>query len=324
MKVGIFGCGAYGLALCSVLSNNNCEICMWTKFEEEKNQLEKTRENNKLLPGFYLKEEVNITTSIEETIQDKDLLVLAIPAAFISDLIKEMAPFIKEQPLLIATKGIEQKTGLLMNQILEKYLQTENIAVISGPTFAEDLVKKMPVGLTLASKNLQILSFIKSAFQNDYVKIQTTDDVVGIELCGALKNIFAIISGAFDGLGANDSTKALFLTEAIYSMKEILTFFNATPSTVLTYAGMGDLLLTCNSIKSRNYKFGRLLGNKASSSEVSTYLQETTVEGYYTLSSVYELLKANNKDIPFITLIYKIVTGTLDVEKLFTFLVEKN
>ena len=157
MKIGLFGSGAYGMAISSILIDNHCEVTMWTKMEDEKNSLEKTRMNEKRIPGFKLDDSIKITTSVEECIKDKDLLIIAIPAAFVDSLCSSMAPYINDNHILIATKGIEQGTGLFINQIVEKHLDTKNVAVISGPSFAVDLVTKMPAGLSLASKSSETI-----------------------------------------------------------------------------------------------------------------------------------------------------------------------
>lgn len=323
MKVGVFGCGAYGMALSSILYENKCEIMMWTKFEEEKEQLEKSRKNEKLLPNYILPKSIKITTSIEECIKEKDLLIVAIPAAHVDTLAIEMKPYIKNNHILIATKGIEQDTGLFINQILEKYLDTKNIAVISGPTFAVDLITKMPAGLAVASKKKETIKRAKQALQNKYIKLRETDDIIGVEICGAIKNVIALSSGMLAGLGANDSTTAMLLTEAIHDMKEIIDSFKGDKKTVLSFAGFGDLILTCTSTKSRNYSFGKLIGSGSSKEEVSEYLKNTTVEGYYTLESIYKLLKNKKVSIPIIDLIYDIAVEGENPKKLLTFLVEK-
>lgn len=323
MKIGLFGCGAYGMALSSIMIDNNCDITMWTKFTEEKEQLEKDRCNEKLIPNFKISSKIKITTDISETISDKDLLIIAIPAAFIDDLCKSMKPYIKDNHILIATKGIEQETGLFINEIVEKNLQTKNIAVISGPTFAIDLVTKMPAGLTLATKNETTKQLVLQALQNNYIKLRTTTDIIGVEICGSIKNVIALSSGMLEGLKANDSTKAMLLTEAIHDMETILDSFACEKRTVLTYAGMGDLLLTCTSTKSRNFTFGKLLGSKKSSEEIKSYLQTTTVEGYYTVVSIYKLLKDKKISIPIIDLIYDIAVKGENPEKLLAFLIEK-
>ena len=323
MKVGLFGCGAYGIAISSILSDNKCDITMWTRFEEEKVKLEKTRVNERLMPNYKIPEDVKFTTSVKECIKDKDLLIIAIPAAFVDDLAKAMKPYIKDNHILIATKGIEQDTGLFINQILEKHLDTTNIAVMSGPSFAVDIITRMPAGLSLASKKIKTRELAKAALQNKNIKLRETRDVIGVEICGSIKNVIALSAGMLDGMKANDSTKAMFLTEAMHDMEEILESFGAMRRTVTSFSGIGDLFLTCTSTKSRNFSFGKLIGEKRSKEELDEYLKNTTVEGFYTLESIYKLLKNKKVSIPIIDLIYDIAVEGKDPEELLTFLVEK-
>ena len=323
MKIGLFGCGAYGMAISSILIENKCDVTMWTKFDTEKEQLKKTRMNEKLIPNFKISDKIKLTTSIKECIEDKDLLIIAIPAAFVDDLAKDMKPYIKDNHILIATKGIEQDTGLFINQILEKYLNTTNIAVISGPSFAIDLVSKMPAGLSLASKKIKTRELAKKALHNNYIKVRETRDIIGVEICGSIKNVIALSAGMLDGMNATESTKAMFLTEAMHDMEEILHAFGAMKKTVKSFSGIGDLILTCTSTKSRNFSFGRLIGQNKSKEEICEYLKNTTVEGYYTLTSIYKLLKDKSVSIPIIDLIYDIAVEGETPEKLLTFLVEK-
>ena len=324
MKIGLLGCGAYGLALSSIMHDNKCDITMWTRAEEEAKELAKTRYNRVKLPEYYIPEDIKITSNIEECVKDKDLIVIAIPAAGIDGLAQMMAPYVKRTDhILIATKGIEQGTGLFIHEIILKYLKTRNVAAISGPSFAVDIITKMPVGLAVAGKRRETIRRAKQALGNSYIKLRTSSDLTGIEACGAIKNVVAIAAGMIDGLGANESTQAMFITEAIHDMMNILQAFHAKRKTVTTFAGLGDLLLTCTSTKSRNYSFGRLVGEGKSQTEIKEYLSKTTVEGYYTLESIYKLLKDKRVNIPIIDLIYDIVVNGKDPKTLLSFLVHK-
>lgn len=324
MKIGLFGTGAYGLALSDVLVKNNCDITMWTKIEEEKRLLEETGKIDKYLPDYYIDKSIKITTSVEECMKDKDLLIISIPAAFVSSLCDEMKSFINNDHILIATKGIEQNTGLFISQIVQNKLNDKNVAVISGPTFAEDMVKGMPSGLSIASKSIDTINISKEALQNNYVKLRETDDVIGVEICGSIKNVIALASGMLEGLKANESTKAMFITEAMHDIENILDAFDCNKRTVMSYAGIGDLLLTCTSTKSRNYSFGKLIGEKPGKDKIDEYIKNTTIEGYYTLESIYQLLKDKEVTIPIIDLIYDIVVNGKDPSELLIFLVVKS
>lgn len=305
MKIGIFGTGAYGLALSSILTDNHCELTMWTKFIEEKEQLEEQRKNEKLLSGYELAPNVKITTDVRECLEEKELLIIAIPVAFITSLCQEIKPFLREQPILIASKGIEQKTGLFVHQILEQELQTKNIAVLSGPTFAIDIPQKEPIALTVATQSLAIQQQLSRALSNTYTTIEYSEDIIGVEVAGAMKNIFALSSGILEGLGCNSSTKAKFFKNYIEEEKKLIDQLGGNSSTMLTYAGVGDLFLTCTSIESRNFSYGKLLAitdtnKKEDQQKREEYLKNNTLEGIYTLKSVTEILEQKKISLPFI------------------------
>ena len=324
MKIGIFGKGAYGMALASILSENKHDITMWTKFQEEKDLLIKDRGNQKLLPGFFLDNNIKITNNINECAKDKDLLVIAIPAAFVTDLCSELSYVVdKDVNICIASKGIEQNSGLFVHQIVGNYIDSENIAVISGPSFAVDVVTKKPIGLTLAATSINAKNVVNKAFRNDYVKLRHTNDIIGTEICGSIKNVIALASGILEGLNASDSTRAMFITESIHDIEEIINAFDGDRRTVLSFAGFGDLLLTCTSTTSRNYSYGKLVGERKSKEELDNYVKNTTVEGYYTLESIYQLLNDKNVSIPVINLIYSIIKEGANPNELLTFLVTK-
>ncbi len=307
MRVGILGAGAYAMAISSILDYNKHDITMWTEFFEEAEMLKKTRKNDKKMPGFLLSEKIKITTKLEESIINQDLIVLAIPTQFLDAVCKKMSPYINNSKVLITSKGIDQKTGFLVDKIVSSNLNTKNIAILSGPTFAIDIPKNNQIGLSIASSNKETENLIKEIFENDYVNLDYTNDIIGTELCGAVKNIYAIVMGLLEGLKCTESTKAFFMTEIIKETKELINLFEGKEETILTYASIGDIFLTCNSKNSRNYSFGTLLGSKQSKSQIKNYLEETTVEGVYTLRSLKKILNEKNIEFKIIDTIYEII-----------------
>lgn len=320
MKVTILGAGAYGLALSSLLIENNNEVVMWTTFEEEKKELLETKKSPKL-KGFKLSDKITITTDLEESIKNSKLIVIAIPTAFVTDVCKKLKKHIKpNQHICIASKGIEQGTCLFINDMIKKQIKTKNIGAISGPSFAIDLVKGVPIGLSVASKNKRTIKLIQQAFCNDHFKLYPTNDIIGIEVCGAVKNIIAIASGMIDGMNYPISTQALLITESLHDIKALIHALGGSKKTILSFAGFGDILLTCTSEKSRNYCFGKLLGSKASKEEIENYKNSITVEGLYTLKSIHKLIKNKKIDIPTINIIYDIVFKNENIDKLIEYL----
>ncbi len=320
MRVTILGTGAYGLALCKILSENKHDVVMWTAFNEEKNELLETKTSSKL-KGFKLDDGVLITTDLKEAVSSSKLIVIAIPTAFVTDVCKELKKYIlPRQHLCIASKGIEQGTCLFIHDMIKKQIKTKNIGAISGPSFAVDLVKSVPVGLAVASKSKRTLNIIRAAFVNDHFKLYPTNDIIGIEVCGAVKNIIAIASGMIDGMGYPISTQALLITQSLHDIKELIHALGGSKKTILSFAGFGDILLTCTSEKSRNYSFGKLIGSKASKEEIETYKNTVTVEGLYTLKSIYKLINNKKIDIPTINIIHDIVFNGEEIDRLIEYL----
>jgi len=320
MKVTILGTGAYGLALSGILTENKNEVVMWTAFEEEKKELLETKKSSKL-DGFILDNNIVIETDLCKSIENSQLIVLAIPTAFITDVCKELKKYIKSnQYICIASKGIEQGTCLFIHDMIKKHIKTKNIGAISGGSFAIDLVNKVPVGLAVASKSKNTRNIIMKAFANDHFRLEPTTDIIGIEVCGAIKNVIAIASGMVDGLGYPISTQALLITQALHDIKALIHALGGSKKTVLSFAGFGDILLTCTSEKSRNYSFGKLIGSGASREEIEEYRNKITIEGLYTLKSIHKLIKNKKIKIPTINIIYDIVFKDKSIDKLIEYL----
>lgn len=323
MKVAVLGTGAYGIALASILEHNKNEVTMWSKFSTEIEELDKKRASSKL-HDYTIPGDISFTNNMKEAIQDKELIVIAVPAAFVDDVAKELNPILNSsQHLCIASKGIENDTCLFVDDVIRKYIDTEKLAVISGPSFAIDIIKKIPIGLSLGTKNKDTASIIIKAFQNEYFKLRVTEDIKGIEICGSIKNVIAIAAGMLEGMHLPESTKAMFITESLHDIKELIFKLGGDKKTILSFAGFGDLLLTCTSPKSRNFSFGYLIGKKIPQDEIEDYKCSTTIEGLYTLKSIYQLTKDQNVDMPIIDLIYDIVEKGKEPETLKQFLIEK-
>ena len=324
MNISILGTGAYGIALSLMFYKNNNKIKMWTKFEEEKKSILDKRMNEKVLPNIIIPDDILISCDFESVVEDADLIVVAVPAAFVDDIsIKLKSCIKKEQHVLLASKGIERDSCLFVSDIFTKHVKTKKFAVISGPSFAIDLATDAPVGLSLASSNKKTMKIVKNCLENDSLKLREIKDVIGVEICGSIKNVIAIAAGILDGLGYPESTQAMFITESLNDIKELINKLGGEKLTILSYAGFGDLLLTATSKKSRNYTFGYMLGKRKSKEEIDYYISNTTIEGLYTIQSIYKLLKNKKVKIPIINLIYDIIENKKDVLELPKFLIEK-
>ena len=321
MNITILGTGAYGIALSSMFEMNNCNITMWTKLEDEKICLEKDRYNKKVFPDYKISEKIKITTNLEEAVKHANVIVIAIPVKFVTSVIIELKKYYKKnQHICIASKGIEQGSGLFITSIIKKNIKTNKICVISGGTFAIDMIKKVPLGLSLASKNKRTINIIKKNLQNEYLKLASTNDVFGVEMYGAIKNVIAIAGGIIDGMGYPDSTKSMFITKSLNDIVNLIYEMGGNKRTILTYAGIGDLLLTCNSVKSRNYSFGIMFGQNVDKKIIDEYKESTTIEGLYTLKSIYDLINIKKIKIPIINIIYDIVYNNKDIKLLENYL----
>lgn len=321
MNVTILGTGAYGLALSSMFLMNNINLTMWTKHEGEKKEIESEGCNKKVLPNYQVSKKIKITTDLEEALKNANLIVIAIPVKFVRNTIIEMKKYYnKNQHICIASKGIEQDSCLFIANIIKRHINTKKICVISGGTFAVDIVEGVPVGLTLASKNSSTIKLMKKTLANKNLELQVTGDIFGVEMYGAVKNVIAIASGMIDGMNYPESTKSMFITKALNDVMNLIYYLGGNKKTILTYAGIGDLLLTCTSTKSRNYSFGKMIGEGRSKEEVDDYINNTTIEGLYTLKSIYDLIHLKGKKLPIIDILYDIVYKNGDIEKLRNYL----
>lgn len=323
MKVTIIGAGAYSLGLSFMFHENTKDITIYSKVEEEINCLKKTRKNDKYLKDITIYKDITLTTNLKEALENTDLIVIGVATKYIESICKEIKEYYNKEHILIASKGIDQNSLLFVSSIVKSIIKTTKIAVISGPTFAIDLAQKKECGLSLGCKNRDTIQVVKEALENKYLKLRETPDICGIEICGAIKNVLALAAGMLEGMQASESTKALFLTESLHDVRYLIKNLGGNKNTILSYAGFGDILLTCTSITSRNFSFGKMIGEKKTKQEINNYLENTTVEGVYTLQSLSNLLKKKQVKLPIINIIYNIIFNEKDPKDLLKFIIEK-
>lgn len=319
MKVTVLGAGAYGLALALAFYKNNNQVTVWTKLESEKDEINLTRKNEKTLPGVVIPNDICVTNDLN-CVSDSNLIVIAIPVSFFRNTCLELKDYVNNNMhFCIASKGIENNTNNFVYDIFTSIIDTNNIGVLSGPTFAIDLANNSSSGLDIATNNNETYELIRNSLESDTLKIVRSDDIIGTQICGAIKNVYAIVSGILDGLEATETTKALFFTNVVDEISTIINKLGGNSKTVCSLSGIGDLLLTCTSNKSRNYNLGLLI---AKDSDINNYLENNTVEGYYTLLSIYSIVSKLNINAPIIKFLYQVLFESKSKEDLFNILVK--
>lgn len=324
MNITILGCGAYSLAIALQLAKQkNNKITMWTENNDTLVIFNKTHRLSKVF-DVKIPNNITLTTSYEEAVKNTELIFFITSAKYLRSVCENIKPFYKDEiPICIASKGIENKTCEMMSTIVKKTLKTKNISLISGPTFAIDLINNEPCGLAIAGLNKNAVNIVQKTLANDTLKLRKSSDIIGIQICGSIKNIIAIAAGILKGLGYSESTQAFLINESLHDIKNIIYYLGGKKKTILSFAGIGDLLLTCTSSKSRNFSFGYTIGSTNNKNSINSYLENNTVEGYYTLISVHELLNKKGISIELIDLMYDIIINNHDPKELAKFLIKK-
>ncbi len=323
MRISVIGTGIYGISLALQIALNKHEVIMWS---ENKTLVENFKKKHSLEPitDIVIPKNINVTCDLELAIKDVDLIFIATSAKYLKETCLNMLSFYdKKIPIVIASKGILNDTCCFLSDILKNTLKAKNIGVISGPTFAADLLNKEVAALSIATTKRCVKDKVNQALGSSTLKLRWNNDIYGTQICGSIKNVIAIASGIIEGLGYSDSTRAFLLTEALHDIKDLLLKLECNPKTILSYAGVGDLILTATSVKSRNYRYGILLGKKVAKKEIANYLEENTTEGYYTLIAIRELLKRRKIKMPIIDILYDIAIKGKDAETLIQFLINK-
>lgn len=316
-KITVLGAGSWGTALSAVLHENQQEVSLWSHRKEQVEEINQQHTNKKYLPKFAIPNGIIAYSDLEHSIAGADVILFVVPTKAIRGLAKQVANYLT-QPVIIAhaSKGLEQDSHKRISEILEEEIPAEvcqSLVVLSGPSHAEEVTVKDITTLTAASADIDAAETIQNLFMNDYFRVYTTQDVAGVELGAALKNIIAVGAGALHGLGYGDNAKAALMTRGLAEISRLGVAFGADPITFLGLSGVGDLIVTCTSVHSRNWRAGNLLGQGKGLTEVLDSMG-MIVEGISTTKAAYELAVRKEIEMPITAAIYEVLYNKADVK----------
>ena len=312
-KIGIIGSGSWGTAISTVLANNGHSVTIWSYKKEEYDMLKKYREHKSYLPGVKLSENIDFTCEIEKAVKEKDIIVIAVPSFAVRETVKKIKPYYENQTVVSIAKGLEEGTYMCLSEVIEEELKSKKkICVLSGPSHAEEVGRKMGTTLVAASLDKKVAKEIQDTFMCDYLRVYTSNDVIGVQLGGALKNVISLCVGIADGLKLGDNTKAALMTRGMAEIIRLGVAMGGNPKTFSGLSGMGDLIVTCLSEHSRNRRAGILIGRGKSPSDAQKEVG-MVVEGILACKSAYELSKKHNIEMPIIDEAYGVLYLDYDV-----------
>lgn len=306
-KVSFLGAGSWGTALAVVCAGNGHKVTLWSKLPSEIEMLRKHREHVDRLPGVKLPESIQIEDDIEKACRDMDIIVCSVASPFVRDTAKAMKPFIKEHQVVVNVgKGIEEATLMTLCEILEDELPMAEVAVLSGPSHAEEVSKGIPTTVVVGAKNEKTAMFVQDVFMGDCFRVYTSPDIIGIELGGALKNVIALAAGILDGMGLGDNTKAALMTRGIAEISRLGVELGGKMETFCGLSGIGDLIVTCTSTHSRNHNCGYLLGKGKTLEEAKAEIKQV-IEGVNCAKAAMALANKYHVTMPIVEQINEIL-----------------
>ena len=312
-KIAIIGSGSWGCALAIHLANLGNEIRLWTFLEEELNLINNERKC-KFLPNAVISENITATLSYQEAIEGSDFILHVTPSKFTRENVKKYKEFVKEQPVIMCSKGFEADTLYTLDQVLEKELPGKKIGVLSGPSHAEEVSIGVPTALVAASKHNDVVDLLQNTFMSDTVRVYTSSDVRGVELGGALKNIIAFCAGISAALKLGDNTFAALITRGLAEICRLGIAMGGKQETFYGLTGLGDLIVTCLSEHSRNRKAGLLIGSGKTLDETKKEVG-MTIESVDNIEVAYKLAKKYDIDMPIVNAVYDVLYNNLDPKK---------
>ena len=299
-KAGVLGAGSWGTALSVLLSDNGHQVTMWSIDENEVKMLNEKREHETKLPGVKLPDQLQITGDLEDTVQGKDFLVLAVPSPFTRSTAAKMSPYVTEGQIIVdVAKGIEESTLMTLSQQIRQEIPQADVAVLSGPSHAEEVGRGIPTSVVIGAKTKKTAEYLQSMFISNVFRVYTSPDILGIELGGSLKNVIALAAGIADGLGYGDNTKAALITRGIAEIARLGVKMGGKIETFTGLTGIGDLIVTCASVHSRNRKAGYLIGQGMSMQEAMDEVK-MVVEGVYSAKAAAQLAKKYEVSMPIV------------------------
>ena len=323
-KIAILGAGSWGTALSCVLHNNGHEVTIWSIMESEIEMLKEKHEHVDKLPGVKLPEDMIFTSDVQEAVKDKDLLVMAVPSPFTRSTSHLIAPFVKDDQIIVnVAKGIEEATLMTLSQIIEEEIPNSKVAVLSGPSHAEEVGRCLPTTCVAGAKDKKTAEFIQNTFMCNTFRVYVSPDVLGIELGGALKNVVALAAGIADGLGFGDNTKAALITRGISEISRLGVAMGGNAETFGGLTGIGDLVVTCASMHSRNRRAGILIGQGRTMQEAMDEVH-MVVEGVYSAKAAVLLAKKYNVEVPIIDYVNRVLFDNLPAKNAVIELMERD
>lgn len=313
-NVAVLGGGSFGSVVANIIAQNGHKTLLWMRDADQAESLNRLHENINYLPGYKIHEDVLATTDLAGTVCDVDLIFVAVPSSSFREVVKQMQPLIHEDAILVSlTKGIEAKTFALMSQILAEETSNALIAVLSGPNLAKEISGGSPTGAVVASKDEHVVTEVQEVLRSDSFRVYSNSDMLGVELGGSLKNIYAIIAGLAEAVGMGNNTNAMLVTRSLTEMARFGVKLGADPMTFLGLSGVGDLIVTCSSPLSRNFRVGKALGEGKDIDAVIAEMDQVA-EGVNTLKQVKEKADELGVHMPLVNGLYEIVYNNETVD----------
>lgn len=295
-NITILGSGGFGLALAILCNANGHKVTVWSKFQDEIDVIKRTGELKSKLPGVFIPKEIQFTTDIC-CVKNADLMLVGVPSKVVRSVCKEIAPFVSEKTVIVNTsKGLEEDSLKRMSEVVEEVFPDNKIVVLTGPSHAEEVARGIPTVVVAASRDHETAKYVQKIFTADNFRVYVNDDVVGCEIGGSFKNIIALACGVLDGMGCGDNTKAALITRGLREIGAVGVALGGQADTFAGLSGIGDLIVTCTSMHSRNRRAGILIGQGTSPEEAVR--QVGTVEGYFCTKTGYELSKKLGIEMP--------------------------